>query len=135
MAISPIRTFNQCDFTPVPLRSRTDGWTAARQRAFIAALRARPCIEAAARAVGMSRESAYRLRRHAGAESFVAAWDAAMAAVPRGETSPALRWHRALYGIAKPIMRGGVAVGQRLRPDDDALLGLMRRLDPGGRSQ
>lgn len=42
----------------------------------------------------MSRESAYRLRRRKGAESFAAAWDSILAARPRGSSSPALIWHR-----------------------------------------
>jgi hypothetical protein len=63
-------------FTPVPLsRSRRDGWTAERQRAFIAALAERGVVGAAARSVGMGATSAYNLRRRAGAESFAQAWD------------------------------------------------------------
>jgi hypothetical protein len=48
----------------------------------------------AARAAGMSRESAYRLRRRKGAESFAAAWDSIVAARPRGVTGFDLQWHR-----------------------------------------
>lgn len=63
------------DFTPVPLsRSRHDGWTAERQRAFIAMLAQTGVVAAAARAVGMGVTSAYNLRRRPGAESFARAW-------------------------------------------------------------
>ena len=56
------------DFDPVPVRSRRDGWTVERQRAFMAALHATRSVSKAARAVGMSRETAYRLRERRGAE-------------------------------------------------------------------
>jgi hypothetical protein len=63
-------------FTPVPMtRSRHDGWTPERQRAFIAALAASGVVARAARSVGMGPTSAYALRHRPGAESFVAAWD------------------------------------------------------------
>ncbi|MCB1719955.1 MAG: hypothetical protein KDK05_32950, partial [Candidatus Competibacteraceae bacterium] len=41
---------------------RHDGWTPARQAAFLRELAASHCVSAAARAVGMSRQSAYALR-------------------------------------------------------------------------
>jgi hypothetical protein len=63
------------DFTPVPLsRRRHDGWSADRQRAFIAALAETGVVASAARVVGMGVTSAYNLRRRAGAESFARAW-------------------------------------------------------------
>ncbi|MEZ0244561.1 MAG: hypothetical protein ACAH11_14395 [Sphingomonas sp.] len=63
-------------FTPVPTtRKRHDGWTPARQRDFLAALYACGVVATAARAVGMSGRTAYRLRARPGAVSFAAAWD------------------------------------------------------------
>src|SRR4051794_3989036 len=68
------------DFTPVPrLRQRRNGWTPETQRAFIDLLAECACITSAARAVGMSRRSAYRLLDCEGADSFAEAWDQAMA--------------------------------------------------------
>ncbi|HEX8641970.1 MAG TPA: hypothetical protein VF704_12560 [Allosphingosinicella sp.] len=116
-------------FTPVPLRYRADGWTPMKQADFIGALAERRCVAAAARAVGMTRESAYRLRAKPGAESFAAAWDATLAPLwpmPRKSTAEWLR-HRASYGTLKPLMRGGRHVGTRHSPDDDALIRLYRR--------
>ena len=81
-------------FESVPVRSRCDGWTAGRQRAFMAVLARSGCVRKAAAAAGMSRESAYRLRARRGAESFAAAWDTILSARPRGTSSPALVWHR-----------------------------------------
>ena len=66
-------------FTPVPLRYRRDGWTPGRQADFLGHLVETWNVAAAARHVGKSRESAYRLRDRPGAESFAAAWDAILA--------------------------------------------------------
>src|SRR5688572_13797612 len=62
-------------FRPVPRRSRRDGWSEVRQCAFLAQLYVTGSVTAAARAVGMSRASAYRLRVRPGADSFAFAWD------------------------------------------------------------
>jgi hypothetical protein len=117
-------------FTPVPLRYRADGWTPLKQADFLGALAETGSIAAAARRVGMTRESAYRLRDKPGAESFAAAWDDVIAQchapVPRKSTEERL-WNRAFYGALKPIMRGGRHVGTRHSPDNDALLSLYRR--------
>ncbi|MGB3796889.1 MAG: hypothetical protein WA957_11365, partial [Alteraurantiacibacter sp.] len=62
-------------FHPVPLRARRDGWTVWRQCEFLAQLYLTGSATAAARKVGMSRASAYRLREREGAQGFVHAWD------------------------------------------------------------
>jgi hypothetical protein len=66
-------------FTPVPVRAQHNGWTPVLQLRFIVALARGAGVDEAARAVGMTRQSAYRLRRRAGAESFATAWDGALA--------------------------------------------------------
>lgn len=96
-------------FTPVPIRARKDGWTEERQRTFIRVLAETRCIGAAASAAGMSRESAYRLRRRKGAESFARAWDSILAARPRGATGFDLTWHR--------IVKRAVAAGGSVRSE------------------
>ncbi|HMI39885.1 MAG TPA: hypothetical protein VK485_01485 [Sphingomicrobium sp.] len=59
--------------------TRRDGWTAERQLGFLAAL-ARTCsVSRAAGSVGMSRESAYRLRLRSEGALFAALWDSALA--------------------------------------------------------
>lgn len=67
-------------FTPVPVAYRgANGWSSEVQRAFIAALARTGVVAAAARSVGRSRESAYRLRGRAGEQSgFASAWDQAV---------------------------------------------------------
>ena len=52
------------------MRRRRDGWCASRQVRFVVELYRTGRVDLAARAVGMSRMSAYRLRRREGAESF-----------------------------------------------------------------
>jgi len=66
------------EFDPVALRARHDGWTPARQRAFIEHLVETLSVETAAQLVGMTAQSARALRRRPGAEGFAAAWDAAL---------------------------------------------------------
>jgi hypothetical protein len=114
-------------FTPVPLRYRADGWTPERQAVFLGVLVETRCVSAAARAVGMGRESAYRLRDKPGAESFAAAWDKVLEAPrePRMSTHDML-WHRVEYGKIRPIMRAGRCVEIRATPDNDAVLQLYR---------
>jgi hypothetical protein len=115
-------------FTPVPLRYRRDGWTPGRQADFLGRLAETWSVAAAARHVGKSRESAYRLRDKPGAQSFAAAWDFILAQ-PRGArmSTHELLWHRASYGTLKPIMHGGRHVATRHSPDNDAVLRLYRR--------
>lgn len=67
-------------FTPVPLaRKRHDGWSPDRQQRFLAALHAMGVVATAAKSVGMSGRSAYRLRNRPEAASFAAAWDKLLA--------------------------------------------------------
>ena len=124
-------------FTPVPLRARADGWTPVRQRGFMAALARCGCVDAAARHVGMARETAYRLRRRRGAQSFVAAWDAIMAEARdrnyRSDRSFETLWLSALYGRYTPITRNGVEVAVKHSPDNAALLRLYDRAMRGRR--
>jgi hypothetical protein len=58
------------EFTPVPLRARRDGWTPERQFGYVVALAEFGHGGRAAEAVGMSEQSACRLRRRPGAASF-----------------------------------------------------------------
>jgi hypothetical protein len=70
-------------FTPVPLRARCDGWSPALQLRFVRLLAEGMKPGAAAEAVGKNRQNAYALRKRPGAESFAAAWDAAIAFAAR----------------------------------------------------
>lgn len=107
-------------FTPVPsARTRHDGWTPDRQRAFLIELSRHGGVAQAARAVGMTPQTANRLRRRAGAESFARAWDTAL------ETGRLRSLEKAMVrgrdGWLVPIMRNGRVVGQRRRFDNRLL--------------
>jgi transposase-like protein len=118
------------DFLPVPTRARADGWTSQRQADFIGHLAETGSVAEAARRVGCSRESAYRLRRRAGAESFAAAWDAAVAAerlsvqVSRKFTEFDLH-ARAIEGAFHVRMRRGRFVRAERKPCTTSLIRLV----------
>jgi hypothetical protein len=94
-------------FTPVPLdRRRSNGWTAAQQERFILALHVMGSVGQAAKAVGMSRQSAYNLRERAGAESFAKSWDAAIDMGRQRQFDLAME--RAIHGVTTVrVLRGG----------------------------
>lgn len=67
------------DFEPVVRRTRRhDGWTAARQRGFVAALACLGEVDRAAESVGRTASGAWKVRASAGAGGFADAWDAAL---------------------------------------------------------
>lgn len=115
-------------FTPVPVAPRADGWTPPKQAAFIEALAATACVATAAAQVGMSRESAYRLRARDGAEGFREAWEAAVdyAYHRLGEAA----FDRALNGVPVPIFYRGEKVGERRHFDERLTQFLLRMRDP-----
>jgi hypothetical protein len=135
-------------FHAVPLRHRADGWTPVRQAEFIGHLAATRSVAAAARAVSMARETAYRLRERPGAQGLAAAWDVALARrhspagrarlkaaldaaraalkADRKVTIPQLEW-RVETGIWQVMLRRGRYVGVVRKPDESALLALISR--------
>src|SRR5690606_7303757 len=85
-------------------------------------------VTGACEAIGMSRKSAYALRARPDAQSFAAAWDAALGLPRRKVTVPNL-FYVACHGWIRPVMFRGRYRGSSQRPDDSALLRLCRRLD------
>ncbi len=120
-------------FVPVPLRGRADGWTPDRQARFLAALALTGSVREAARRVGMARETAYRLRRRAGAESFAAAWDKATGhnVIGRRKVTPEERVTRAFHGLLKPVIYDGEHVATVRKADNSALLAVLARIAQG----
>jgi len=115
-------------FYPVPLRSRRDGWTVRRQTDFLGFLAETGSVTAAAEMVGMSRKNAYALRARRGAESFAAAWDAALGAPRRKVTVDDLAY-LAYEGLIRLRFFRGRYVGSSQAPDNSALLRLCAKLD------
>jgi hypothetical protein len=128
-------------FTPVPLRRMHNGWSPGQQREFIIALARGASVKEAAGSLGLSRQSAYMLRAKSGAESFVAAWDRALAfardARVSGQRTGDLCYQTETLFV--PRFYGGRLLGFVQRPDDRHVLGTLRQLDrmiarrPGGR--
>ena len=126
-------------FLPVPLRTRTDGWTPERQARFIGLLAQTGSVAEAARAAGMSRESAWRLRRWSGAASFAHAWDAVIALrrgksprdvdFPKRKITPGELAALADEGPFYVTLRRGRFVRAQRKPSVSALLRHLRRLD------
>jgi len=112
------------DFTPAPTRKQHAGWTAQRQRDFVAALLDGLSPGAAAVRVGLSRQSAYRLRERAGAEAFAAAWDRAQESARRLRALEAGGDHAVamLDGLLVPHFQRGRFVGFSLHHDEAAVL-------------
>ena len=127
-------------FHPVPLRRRRDGWTDNNQVIFIGLLMQEKSVSRAAAGVGMSRESAYRLRRKPGAQEFAAVWDMIMARGPADmvdmaqvaraarKFTPGLLWHHAERGRVCPLMYRGRLVSVIRKADNSALLQHVARL-------
>ena len=125
-------------FCPVPLRRRKDGWTIERQCAFLACLYLTGSVSAAAKAAGMSRMSAYRLRRRRDAASFARAWDAVLTPPGEGRIESEVDWRKVTseelfrridVGLVAPLIHRGEVRGIRRKADDSALLRLLKRLD------
>jgi hypothetical protein len=111
-------------FEPVAVRPRHDGWTAERQIAFIEKLADCGSVTAAAKHVGMSRESARKLRRHYRARDFRDAWDAAVDCGYAELEEAALE--RAKNGVARPIFHQGEQIGERRHFDERLTMFLLR---------
>ena len=116
------------DFTPVPRRYRHDGWTAERQRAFIAALAETGSVTHAAQRVNMAKEGAYQMRLKPGADSFRVAWATAL---DHGVQSLAdIAIDRARDGVPVPIFHQGVQVGEKRWYNDRLLMFVLKHHMP-----
>ncbi|MEY2884277.1 MAG: hypothetical protein RL490_2001 [Pseudomonadota bacterium] len=109
----------------VPLRPRQDGWTEPRQRAFLEALGDCASVVEAARRVGMSHASAYRLRRHPLAADFRRCWDEQLAGMWQRAEQTAL--DRMMNGTVETLVRNGEEVMRRAKPCSDSFLLAMLR--------
>jgi hypothetical protein len=88
-------------WVPVRRRPRYDGWTEEKQRRFIEVLADTGIVTVAAKAVGMSRESANRLRRSPHGAAFARAWDAARHHA--GSVLEDIAFERAIEGVEHNI--------------------------------
>lgn len=118
-------------FAPVPVRAQRNGWTPALQQRFILAIARGTGPDAAARALGRTRQSVYRLRQRSDAASFAAAWDAAQdfarkaAGAARG---PATRFVGPDTLLVPRFYRGRL-IGFVQRDDVAGMMRTLRHLD------
>ena len=116
-------------WVPVRRRPRLDGWTEEKQRRFIETLADTGLVGVAAKAVGMSRETAYRLRRSAHGAAFARAWDAARHHA--GGLIEDIAFERAIEGVEQDVYDGnGEVVAARLVYDNRLLKYLLSHLKP-----
>ncbi len=114
--------YNPADYRWVPVRRRPrlDGWTEEKQRRFIEALADTGLVSHAAKSVGMSRESANRLRRSPHGAAFSQAWDAARHHA--GAALEDIAFERAIEGVEQNIYDENGAVVCTKRVYNDRLL-------------
>jgi hypothetical protein len=116
-------------WVPVRRRPRRDGWTEEKQRRFIEVLADTGLVGAAAKEVGMTRASAYRLRRAAHAGAFARAWDRARELA--GAMIEDIAFERAIEGVeVETFDRDGELAGTRTVYNDRLLTFLLRHLRP-----
>lgn len=125
-------------FIPFPC-APCDGWTEERQCGFLAQLYITGSVTAAAGAVGMTPQSAYRLRARAAAMGFASAWDRVLTPPGSGHGS-GLRedfrkvtnqtlFQRLETGLIQPVIYQRRMTAIRRKPDNSALFRLLRRTD------
>lgn len=108
--------------SPEP-RPHHDRWTAPKMAAFLRQLSATHSVSAAARSVGMSRQSAYRLRSRLKGSAFDLAWDVAFHHSYDNLAHAAL--DRALNGVEVPIFFHGEQVGSYRKYDERLTVALL----------
>jgi hypothetical protein len=107
-------------------RNRRAGWSADRQRLFLAQLAETGSVHLASAEARLSARSAYALR--ARSPAFAAAWDTAeQLAVGR---LSALAFDRAIHGRTEQIWQEGELIAEKRLPSDRMLMWLLARLDP-----
>ena len=116
-------------WVPVRRRPRLDGWTEEKMRRFIETLADTGQVSLAAKAVGMSRESAYKLRRSPHGAAFARAWDAARHHA--GSFLEDVAFERAIEGVEHNVYNeyGEVICTKRV-VSDRLLMFLLRHLKP-----
>lgn len=97
-----------------PTCGRADGWTARRQTDFIHALAVMGTVTRACNAVGMSRQTAYKLCERPEAADFARAWDAAL--MMGHDRLFSMAMDRAPTASSKPPRQSKASVNFRARP-------------------
>ena len=110
-----------------------DRWNKPKMAAFLRELAACHSVVAAARSVGMSRQSAYRLRARLKGEPFDLGWETAFQHSYDALHQAALE--RALHGIPVPVFFNGEQIGTRQHYDERLTCFLLAARNRGGSQQ
>ncbi|MDQ3140505.1 MAG: helix-turn-helix domain-containing protein [Pseudomonadota bacterium] len=118
-------------FAPVPVKARRNGWTSDLQLRFVIHLARGAGVDEAARQLGRSRQSAYRLRRRSGADGFAAVWDAAVDFAREVRAAPSLPGasRSGIETLLVPRFYRGRLIGFVQRDDTRGLMAHIGRLD------
>jgi hypothetical protein len=108
-------------------KERHDGWSPDKQVVFLEALARTGNVKAAARYAGLSRESAYKLRRRPDARAFARAWDAAI--IHARDIFQDELMDKGLNGWSEAVWHQGEEVGTRERWSAPLFLAALGRLD------
>lgn len=124
------KLFAAWDTAPPPPDSpaqRHDGWTPERERLFLTNLAETGVVADAARAAGLTRESAYARRNSAAGHAFALGWDAAILLSRQAVADDVAA--RARHGVIDRIYRNGELVAERHRYDNRLTMAHLTRLD------
>ncbi|QJB69544.1 hypothetical protein [Parasphingorhabdus halotolerans] len=102
-------------------------WTPAKQKTFLEALARCGSVKSSAAYAGMSRESAYRLRRKPEGKAFARAWDAAL--IHARDLFADELLDKGMNGWTGTVWYHGEEVGERSRFSAGLLLSALGRLD------
>ena len=114
----------------IPAVPPEDRWTKRKMAEFLRMLGATQCVASAARAVGMSRQSAYKLRNRLKGEPFDIAWEAAFQHGYDALHQAALE--RALFGVEVPVFFNGEQIGTRRHFDERLAIYFLSRRNAAG---
>ncbi len=117
------------EFTPVPRATkRWNGLTELKQRTFIQLLADSGSVTMAAKAIGATTSAMYGLRRREGAESFAAAWEAAIEIGARRVLDTLME--HAIHGTPETIIQDGEVVAERRRYNHRAMMWIVSQRFP-----
>jgi len=108
-------------------KERHDGWSPDKQVTFLEALARTGNVRAAATYAGLSRESAYKLRRRRDGRAFARAWDAAI--IHARDIFQDELLDKGLNGWSEAVWHQGEEVGTRERWSAPLFLAALGRLD------
>jgi hypothetical protein len=109
-------------------KPRHDGWTPEAVSGFVRHLAATGIVEHAARAVGLSAQSAYAFRNRRQGRAFARMWDAVLVHRARARVASELQ-ARSIAGCVSIRKRDGVVVGEYHYYDNRLAMALLTRLD------